>query len=240
MSFLTALKQACDQQGFSYLEILSGLYITCPQTSTSVIVNGSKSSLDSLEGIEICHSKIKTEEFLKSLGIPTVTSRIITTDDLARGLIQPATTKTVIKPDQGSNSIGVGITPANDIVALVKNFMQARGVYRGPVIQQEFIPGRCYRVQVLKKEIMFVVEKCSTGDAPACISTGSERIVITDPVAPAVTRVCKEIAHRLSMHSLGIDILSNDITAELGVVLELNENPLLLPHRAPEFLQSLF
>jgi glutathione synthase/RimK-type ligase-like ATP-grasp enzyme len=236
--FEIELLQQCNRHGVNYLKLPTGWYLT--KGDNTVIVEQTKSSLDSAEGIAICRSKLKTEEFLVGLGIPTVRSVELTTEAMATGLITPSDKTTVIKPDLGTNSVGVYIVPPKDYVSLVKAFMGARGTGLGPVLQQEFITGKCYRVQVLKREIMFVVEKEITPGEPASISRGAVRSEVLQPVAPAVAQACREIAKHLDMHCIGIDVLSPDITTDLGAVLELNESPTLLPHRAEAFLLSLF
>lgn len=216
-----------------------GLRIRQLSSSSTVLVWGTRSSLDSPAGVAVCRSKLLSEQVLREMGIPTTTSRVVWEPLEAIEQQKEDPRRLVLKPDRGYRGEGVSLR-VDSPVAAARAFLHASNARAGEVLVQEFVPGRAYRVQVLRGRILFTIERRPRGDAPGNLAAGAARVEVKEPIGAAVTEACLAIAERLQMHCLGVDIISPEITGEVFTVLEVNEGPELLPRRARPFLQSLF
>lgn len=207
----------------------------------SVTILDTASSKDSHLGTIISLDKMRTYEFLSRLSIPTVPTSFISRSDNIQQISSLVPYPAVVKPVDydGGKGVTVNITSRKQLLDAIE---KAFHFTRVGIVLQPFVEATNFRLQILGGKIAYVVHRMAKDlNTPLTIANpGGSRIELPTEVHPEVESYCKIIADKLSMHSYGIDILSNDIKADPGLVLEINGIPVMPADKAAQYVESLF
>lgn len=68
----------------------------------------------------------------------------------------------------------------------------------------------------------------------ANISTGGMSVDVTEKISPYFKKMAIDISNTLHLKTIGIDLITTDITGKTGKVIEINTRPQLLSHHYPD------
>ena len=117
------------------------------------------------ESIAICRNKRKQREHFKNRLLPTPRFECITSEDQLEPAIKTLSLPVVVKPIQGSGSVGVKLCrEREEVVAHARVLLGQRFNERGlPVLQEvlieEYLQGQEYSVEVFGSEIVGITRK---------------------------------------------------------------------------------
>lgn len=240
--FRAAVLGYCKAQGIEVETVLKGDTVyRLTKGSKSVTILDSLCSLDSHIGAVIGNDKMRTYEALTRLKIPTLPTFFIAKgsdlDNQLRLVPYPAVVKPVDR--EGGEGVTINIKNKNDLyTGIFKAYMYT---HVGAVIQP-YVEATNFRLQVLGGQIAYVVHRMAKDlDTPLTIrNEGGSRVELDVTPHPEVVAYCKKIADYFQLHSYGIDILSNHIVHDPGLVLEINTAPILFADKVPLYVESLF
>lgn len=243
-AFTQAVLNYCERTNTEVERILNSenVYVLRRGNKTVTILD-TASSKDSHIGTIISVDKMLTYEFLCKLNLPTIPTTYIAPSkpevftNLALFVPYPA----VVKPVSYDGGVGVtlNITNKDQFIKAVSGAFQ---VCPAGAVVQPFIISTNFRIQVLGGKIAYVVHRMAKDmNTPLTIANpGGNRRELPIDVHPEVEEYCKLIADKLSLHSYGIDILSNNIKVDPGLILEINGIPVMFADKAPMYVESLF
>jgi argininosuccinate lyase len=117
------------------------------------------------ESIAICRNKRKQRECFKNWRLPTPLFRCITSEDQLEQVIKALSLPLVIKPIQGSGSVGVKLCRnPEEVVAHARALLQQKVNERGlpvlpEVLIEEYLQGKEYSVEIFGGEVVGITRK---------------------------------------------------------------------------------
>ncbi|HET9364615.1 MAG TPA: GntG family PLP-dependent aldolase [Candidatus Angelobacter sp.] len=117
------------------------------------------------ESIAICRNKRKQRECFNDRGLPVPHFKCITSDDELDSIINTFSLPVVVKPTQGSGSVGVKLCRNMEEIALhARALLQQKVNERGLPVAQEvlvekYLPGQEYSVEIFGSEVVGITRK---------------------------------------------------------------------------------
>lgn len=240
--FRAAVLGYCRAQDIEVETILKGDAVyRLTKGNKSVTILDSLCSLDSHIGAVTVTDKMRAYEMLRTLNIPTLPTVFVAKCNDFENQIATVPYPAVVKPVDRDGGEGVTINIKNKNALYSALFTAFMYTHVGAIIQP-YVEATNFRLQVLGGKVAYVVHRMAKDlETPLTIKNegGSRQELNTEP-HPEVVAYCKKIADYLQLHSYGIDILSNHITHDPGLVLEINTAPMLFADKAAMYVDSLF
>ena len=131
------------------------------------------------ESIAICRNKRKQRECFKDRFLPVPQFRCITSEDQLDPIVRTLPLPVVVKPTQGSGSVGVKLCRnAEEVISHARALLQQKVNERGlPVAQEvlieEYLEGQEYSIEIFGGEIVGITRKYLSRE-PYFVETGHD------------------------------------------------------------------
>jgi len=178
-------------------------------------------------GVKLAGNKEQTKNFLKSLGVPVPTGKLISEESSLADAIDFIGYPVVLKPPGGNQGRGVSVN-INNYEDAINAFHTARRISGSRVIVEKFIRGSDYRLLVINYKFV-----AATKRTPAMI-IGNGHSTISELINIVNSDPRRGEGHSKPLSFIKVDEATRKILRNKGLSVET-----ILPNHEPLFLKSI-